>query len=55
MILNKDDMSKLANLKRDQPNTTIEPQATEESWEQERWWSPGKSTPIGFPVPNDQP
>lgn len=28
-------------------------QATEERWE--KWFSPGKNTPIGFPVPNNQP
>jgi hypothetical protein len=27
-------------------------QATEESWEQEKWHSPGKSTTIGRPRPN---
>lgn len=32
-----------------------EPQAIAESWEQERWSSPGKNTPTALSLPNSKP
>lgn len=32
-----------------------EPKATEKGSKEEKWSSPGKSTPTNCPLPNDQP